>query len=99
MFLLDDILLAPLHGIMMVFREIHHAANQEKTNEAGTIRIQLSELYMELETGRITEEVFDRREGELLDRLDAIEGLAATPSNITEPSTFPGATQLPGKNS
>jgi len=56
-----------------MFREIHNAAQQELATEAETITADLSELYMMLETGRITEDEFDTREKELLDRLDEIQ--------------------------
>ena len=72
MFLLDDILLSPLHGVLWVAREVDKAAQEELANESGTIKADLSELYLMLETGRITEEEFDAREKVLLDRLDAI---------------------------
>ena len=72
MFLFDDILLSPLHGILWVAREVDKAAQEELANESGTIKADLSELYLMLETGRITEEEFDAREKMLLDRLDAI---------------------------
>ena len=73
MFLIDDILLFPARGILAVFREIHNAAQQEVANEEDAIRTHLSELYMLLETGRITEDEFAQGEKELLDRLDEIE--------------------------
>lgn len=41
-------------------------------NETEEITAQLRELYMMLETGRLTEAEFDEQEGPLLDRLDAI---------------------------
>lgn len=72
MFLLDDILLSPLHGVLWVAREVDKAAQEELANESGRIKADLSELYLMLETGRITEEEFDAREKMLLDRLDAI---------------------------
>lgn len=72
MFLLDDILLSPLRGVLWVAREVDKAAQEELANESGTIKADLSELYLMLETGRITEEEFDAREKVLLDRLDAI---------------------------
>jgi hypothetical protein len=78
MFLLDDILLFPARGIQFVARAVHKAAEQESTDEAAAIRAELSELYMMLETGRITEEEFDAREKPLLDRFDAIEAGAGT---------------------
>lgn len=74
MLIIDDILLFPVRGITWIFREIHNAAQQEFEHETDAITAELSELYMMLETGRITEEEFDSREKELLDRLDAIRG-------------------------
>jgi len=73
MLIIDDILLFPIKSILWIFREIHNAAQQELVTEAETITAELSELYMMLETGRITEAEFDAREKELLDRLDEIQ--------------------------
>lgn len=74
MLLVDDILLSPVKGLLWVFREIHHAAEEEIVNEAEAITTELSELYMMLETGKITEAEFDSREKNLLDRLEKIQG-------------------------
>jgi hypothetical protein len=73
MFLIDDLLMMPARGIMAVFREVHNAAQQDAANEAETIRNELSELYMLLETQQLSEADFDAREKVLLDRLDEIE--------------------------
>jgi len=73
MLIIDDILLFPIKSILWMFREIHNAAQQELATEAETITTELSELYMMLETGRITEDEFDAREKKLLDRLDKIQ--------------------------
>jgi hypothetical protein len=73
MFLVDDILLSPVKGILWVFREIHDAAQQELAGESQTITAALSELYMKLETGQITEMEFDAQEQVLLDRLDRLQ--------------------------
>jgi hypothetical protein len=73
MFLVDDILLSPVKGILWVFREIHDAAQQELAGEGEAITAALSELYMRLETGQITEAEFDAREKTLLDRLDQLQ--------------------------
>jgi len=72
MLLIDDILLSPMRGIYWIFQEIYNAALEETANEADAITVELSELYMMLETGRISEQEFDTREKDLLDRLDAI---------------------------
>ena len=72
MFLVDDLLLAPIHGLLWVFRKIHDAAQQEITGEGEAITAELTELYMRLETGQLTDAEFEARERVLLDRLDAI---------------------------
>ncbi len=74
MFLADDIVLFPFKSILSIFQEIHNAAIQEIASEADGIRTELSQLYLALEAGTISEEAFDGRERELLDRLDEIEG-------------------------
>jgi hypothetical protein len=73
MLLVDDILLFPVHSIMWVFREIGEIAQKELAGEATSITEQLRILYMQLETGRISEAEFDVGEKLLLDRLEAIE--------------------------
>jgi len=73
-FLLDDILLAPLKGLAAVCRKVHEAAEQElEGRESGALQA-LSELYHQLEMREIDEAEFDRREAELLGQLDAIRG-------------------------
>lgn len=73
MFLVDDLLMSPIKGVLWVFREIHDAAEQELAGEGEAITAALSELYMKLETGQITEEQFDAQEKVLLDRLDRLQ--------------------------
>ena len=73
MFLADDVLLFPFRSLLSVFREIYKAAIEEIKAEADSIRTELSQLYLALESGALTEDAFDSRERELLDRLDAIE--------------------------
>ena len=73
MLIVDDILTAPFKGIYWIFKEIHNAALEDQAGEADRITAQLSELYMMLETGKMTEAEFDAAEKTLLDRLDAIK--------------------------
>lgn len=73
MLLVDDILFSPVKGIMWIFRQIHELAEEELAGEADRIRESLTELYMLLETGQITEEEFEQQETLLLDRLDALD--------------------------
>jgi len=73
MFLIDDILMAPARGLLWVFKEIHRVAEEDQANEVESITAKLSDLYMMLETGQMTEADFDAEEKILLDRLDAIK--------------------------
>ena len=84
MFLVDDILLAPARGLLWVFKEIHRAAEEEQANEAEAITTKLSELYMMLETGQMTEAEFDAAEKTLLDRLDAIKEREGSEEEVDE---------------
>lgn len=78
MFLLDKILLFPARGLLSVAQHLHEAVQQESANQAETIRGELAELYLMLETGRLPEAEFDRREKELLDSLEAVEARGET---------------------
>jgi hypothetical protein len=79
MLLVDDLLLAPIHGLLWIFGKIHDAAQEEIAGEADAITEELRELYMMLETGRITEAEFGDRERTLLDRLEAVQARGSEP--------------------
>ncbi|QJC56604.1 hypothetical protein HC248_01912 [Polaromonas vacuolata] len=72
MLLVDNLLLAPFNSLIWVFKEVHKLAQQEIDGEAEHVAHALSELYMQLETGELTEEQFAVQEKVLLDRLDEI---------------------------
>ncbi len=74
MFLLDDLLMSPLKGFVFIAEKIREAALAANEAEAGAVTKQLSELYGALERGEISEEEFDEREEELLERLEALAG-------------------------
>lgn len=86
MFLVDDLLMSPVKGILWVFQEIHDAAQQEMAGESEAITATLSELYMKLETGQITETEFDAQEAVLLDRLDRLQADEAAPEPNKKPA-------------
>ena len=71
-FLLDDILLAPLKGLIFIAEKIHEQAMEELLDEEG-VREALRELYMLLETGKISEAEFEEREATLVERLEELE--------------------------
>jgi hypothetical protein len=87
MLLVDDILCFPFSSILWIFREISKIAHEELDGEGQLVNEQLRLLYMQLETGRITEEQFDAEEKLLLDRLDAIDRRLKDEGEIEETGT------------
>ncbi|HCF56770.1 MAG TPA: gas vesicle protein GvpG [Myxococcales bacterium] len=85
MLIIDDLIAAPFKGVWWVFKKIHQATMDELESRQRQTRSELSELYMQLETGRITEAEFDAREKELLDRLDEIKKMREGPSPPAPP--------------
>ncbi|MFH1415690.1 MAG: gas vesicle protein GvpG [Elusimicrobiota bacterium] len=71
MFLIDDILLAPVKGVMWLGSKINDMAEQEATDE-GKIKEELMELQMRFEIDEISEEEYNSRESEILVLLDEI---------------------------
>ncbi len=71
MFLLDSLLLAPLKGVVWMGQKLGDMAQKELCDE-GRIKEELMRLQLQLEMDEITEQEYDRREEELLDRLDAL---------------------------
>ncbi|AQU65305.1 MULTISPECIES: gas vesicle protein GvpG [Streptomyces] len=64
--------LAPVRGSVWVLDQVVLAAEREYY-DPDPVRKELADLEKELLSGGISEEEFDRREDELLDRLDEIE--------------------------
>ena len=73
MLFIDTLLLSPIYGAVWAARQVHNAIQQERAAEPARITAELSELYMMLETHRITEAEFDAREKVLLDQLDHLQ--------------------------
>jgi hypothetical protein len=84
MFLVDDILLFPFKSLLWIFREINNAVEKDLQAEPEAITAKLSELYMMLETGQITETEFDAAEKTLLDRLDILNGESSSDDDDDE---------------
>ena len=74
MIFVDDILFSPVKGFFWIMRELQKAVQNEQENEVDRLTARLSELYMLLETGKLTQDEFDAAEREVLDRLDELEG-------------------------
>ena len=72
MFLIDDILLAPVSGFQFILGQIQKMADQE-LNDDTVIKEQLLELQMRLELEEISEVEYQEREAELFARLRALK--------------------------
>jgi hypothetical protein len=76
MFLLDDILLAPVKGLASVCQKLYEAAQNDLDGQEKEIVATLSDLYQQLESHQIGDEQFNAREGDLLDRLEEVRRLS-----------------------
>ena len=68
MFLIDDILLAPLKGVFFLAEKINEVITKE-TSDEGAIKERLMALQLKFEMDEINEQEYDKREDELLDLL------------------------------
>jgi hypothetical protein len=68
MFILDDILLSPLKGLIWVADKVDQAAAKELYGK-DNLKDKLMELQLRFELDEISEEEYTKQEGELLDRL------------------------------
>jgi beta-phosphoglucomutase-like phosphatase (HAD superfamily) len=80
-FLLDDILLAPLNGVIFLAEKIHAQAMEELLDEDG-VRQELRDIYMLLETGKMSDAEFEEREAVLVERLEELEAYKQGKGNV-----------------
>jgi len=71
MFLIDSILLAPLKGVVWLGEKLNEIVDKE-LNDTGRIKEELMRLQLQFELDEINQKEYDKKENELLDRLDAI---------------------------
>jgi len=71
MFLIDDLLMAPLKGVIFIAEKINEVIVKE-TSDEGAIKERLMSLQLKFEMDEISEEEYDRREDELLGMLENI---------------------------
>lgn len=72
MFILDDILMAPIKGVVFIAQKVHEIAEGEMTDDETKLKQELQELQMRFEMDEIVEEEYDRRERAILERLNAL---------------------------
>lgn len=73
MFLLDDILAAPMQGLMYIFEQIQKKAEEETRDTPEKLKKELLELQGLLDAGRISEEGYFKREKNILERLNSMQ--------------------------
>ena len=78
MFLLDDILLAPIKGLTVMCHKVHDAAQEDLEKQEKDILGTLAELHQLMDAGGIGDEDFNDRECSLLDRLEACQKVRGT---------------------
>jgi hypothetical protein len=69
MLLIDDLLAAPLRGLLFIFAEITEAVAAEREAQRRQLVAGLAELHRMLDDGRLAAAEFDAREAALLDQL------------------------------
>jgi len=71
MLIIDDILFAPLKGIIFLAEKINEVIEKE-TSDEGAVKERLMALQLKFEMDEIDEEEYDKREDELLKTLERI---------------------------
>lgn len=71
MFLLDDILLSPLKGLIFIAAKIAEEIDREQHDETTVLK-QLLEVQLLYEMDEISEEEYETREAELMTKLQRI---------------------------
>lgn len=72
MFIIDDILLAPIKGLFWVFKEIYKRVEEEMAETPEKLKTELLEFQKLLEASKISEKEYAKREKDILQRLNAL---------------------------
>ncbi len=73
MFLIDDILLAPIKGIVWIAEKVRDMAAEELEDAPEKLQRELLDLQMALEVEQITETEYQKREKDILEKLEALK--------------------------
>ena len=76
-FLIDDILLAPIKGIVWIAEKIRDMALEELEDTPEKLQRELLDLQMALEAEQITEAEHQKKEKDILERLEALKELSS----------------------
>ena len=73
MFLIDDILLAPVKGVVYIAKKIQEFAEEELEDTGDKLKRELLDIQMLFETDQISEEEYQKKEKDILQRLEALK--------------------------
>ena len=71
-FFIDDILLAPIKGIVWIAEKVRDMAVEELEDTPEKLQRELLDLQMALETEQISKDEHQKREKDILERLEAL---------------------------
>ena len=72
-FLIDDILLAPIKGIIWIAEKVRDMALEELEDTPEKLQRELLDLQMALESEQITETEYQKKEKDILKRLESLK--------------------------
>ncbi len=72
-FLIDDILLFPIKGVVWIAEKIRDMAEKELEDTPEKLQRELLDLQMALEAEQITEAEHQKREKDILERMEALK--------------------------
>ena len=73
MLLIDDLLLLPAKGFLGIVKKIRDMALEESEDTSEKIQRELLDLQMLFETDQISEEEYQKKEKDILERLEALK--------------------------
>ncbi|MBU4369831.1 gas vesicle protein GvpG [Candidatus Parcubacteria bacterium] len=73
MFIVDDILLAPIKGFVYLAKKVQELADEELEDTEEKIKTELLGLQMLFETDQISEEEYQKKEEDVLERLNVLK--------------------------
>jgi len=72
-FLIDDILLAPIKGIVWIAEKVRDMALEELEDTPEKLQRELLDLQMTFETEEITEAEYEKKEKDILERMEVLK--------------------------
>ena len=72
-FFIDDILLAPIKGIVWIAEKVRDMALEELEDTPEKLQRELLDLQMALESEQITEAEYEKKEKDILERMEVLK--------------------------